>query len=458
MKEFSAATRQQLLETSNQKIFDLAIIGGGIVGAGIARDAALRGLSVCLLEKGDFGSGTSSRSTKLVHGGLRYLEQLDFGLVAEACAERHLLLTKLAPHLVKPMSFVLPVYENRGSGLAKIKMGMILYDLLALFRNVHNHRSVTVKEIEQKLPGLHIKGLKGGFLYYDAETWDARLVLANILDANNHGATMLSYVSAHQPLRENQLWKIPLTDVLHNKDTMIRAKHVVNATGPWQDQMMKTHHLRLAKGVHIVLPWEKLPLQMALMWEIPSDGRRIFMIPRGPVTLVGTTDTDYEGTPDNPVAQPKDIDYLLNGIRDAFPDCAVNSKDILHTYAGVRPLVAEEATTSSLVSRKHTIIEQEGIFYISGGKLTTFRKMAEDFVNKITKEKCVSHKTPLPESPIDALLWGKEKSTQRLLAQKNYAEQFEMVIQPEDFYLRRTPLAFWGDKTYTTHPPPSPLS
>lgn len=446
MKEFSATTRQKFLEQCDKGTFDLAVIGGGIVGAGIARDAAMRGLSVCLVEKGDFGSGTSSRTTKLVHGGLRYLEQLDFGLVAEACAERHLLLTKLAPHLVKPMSFILPVYENRGSGFLKIKSGMVLYDLLALWNNVHHHRFVLTAEIEQKFPGLHTQGLKGGFLYYDAETWDARLVLANILAAHEAGATLLNYVTADPPVPKKNLWHLTLHDTIQQTEQRLRAKHVVNATGPWQNQTMGTSHLRLAKGVHIVLPWTQLPLAMALMWELPWDGRRIFMIPRGPVTLIGTTDTDYDGTPDNPTAEPKDIEYLLEGIRDAFPDCAAKEQDIIYTYAGVRPLVAQDATTSSLVSRKHTIIEQEGILYISGGKLTTFRKMAKELVDRISEKKCTTDQRSLPESPIDVLLWGKEINMQRVLAQKSYAEQFEMVVQLEDFYLRRTPLAFWGYK------------
>src|SRR3989338_416855 len=212
MKEFSAETRRQNFDHLSNQTFDLLVVGGGIVGAGIARDASLRGLRVCLAEKGDFASGTSSKTTKLVHRGLRYLEQFDFGLVAESCSERHLLLTKLATHLVKPMSFILPIYKNRGSGRWKLKAGMMLYDLLSMFRNVHTHQFISTKQILQKLPQLYSENLVGGFVYYDAQTWDSRLVMANILDAHEHGATLLNYTLAKQPVQTKTGWRTELID------------------------------------------------------------------------------------------------------------------------------------------------------------------------------------------------------------------------------------------------------
>jgi len=370
---------------------DVLVIGGGINGAGIARDAARRGLRVALVEKGDLASGTSSRSSKLVHGGLRYLEQLEFSLVFEAVSERRVLMD-IAPHLVNPLGFLFPVYEGDRRSLATITAGMVLYDGLSLFRSPRLHRRLNPGQVAEEEPALMQDGLKGAPLYYDCSTDDARLTLETALDAAEFGAVVAPHVEALGFLtcELKRICGAVVKDRISGRLKEVQAGVVINATGPWTDDVvaMGGHELgpllRPTKGVHVVVQRDVLPVNNAVVCFHPDDGRVLFAIPWGDSTYVGTTDTDHEGDPDALWATAEDVDYLLRCLAAYFPEHPVGPEDVVCTWAGLRPLVRPEGSDldTSSVSREHRIVvTRDGLVTIAGGKLTTYRLMAHEVVD-----------------------------------------------------------------------------
>ena len=374
--------------------FDLLVVGGGITGAGVARDAARRGLNVLLVEQSDLASGTSSRSSKLVHGGLRYLEQGELSLVFESVAERRILLD-IAPHLVRPMPFLLPVFSDSRRGMFTINIGMWLYDGLSLFRSPKLHKSLSRKRVRAAEPDLRHDGLKGAQVYYDCATDDARLTLETVLDAVRHGAKVLTHTRVERWLMtDGRVTGCALKDQLTGEKSEVTAAVAINATGPWSDtvrgdgETVNDPRMRPTKGVHIVLNASRLKLSHAVCCMHPDDGRVFFTIPWGDQTYIGTTDTDFEGDPGEVYAERSDVDYLLKATNDYFPGRDIGHDDVISTWAGVRPLVGdEEAENESAVSREHSLVcEPNGVVTIAGGKLTTYRKMAEEVVDLAVSE------------------------------------------------------------------------
>lgn len=378
------------------ELLDLVVIGGGITGAGIARDAVLRGLRVALFEKGDYGSGTSSKSSKLVHGGLRYLEHGEIGLVFESVSERRVQ-TRVAPHLVRPMPFLVPIFEGTRPGLELMNIGLWIYDSLALFRAPRMHKTFRGAKAASRLePCLRTEGLRGVIEYYDCATDDARLVLENILDAQALGADCRNYTEVTRLLRDDggRIRGVAVRDVLTGATEELRARVVVLAAGAWTDEMVKRFEvplkrelLRRTKGVHLVIPHERLPLGRAITLLSPVDGRVMFAIPWRGRTVLGTTDTDFEGTADEVHADAADAAYLCDSINGYFPQCQLTPADIIATWAGLRPLIrGAEDEDESAVSREHEIFARDdGLVIIAGGKLTTYRRMAKEAVRKTLK-------------------------------------------------------------------------
>jgi len=367
---------------------DILVIGGGITGAGIVRDATLRGLKAALVEKDDFAIGTSSRSSKLVHGGLRYLEHFELGLVFEACNERYKLL-HLAPHLVEPMGFILPFYKESRRGFFMVSAGVWLYYFLALFRNVGRPRILLPSQVAQLEPALNRQHLVGAAHYYDCRTNDARLTLSTLKDAQKRGATIVNYAEVVGFAKsEGKITGVQLRDQLTGKTLTAPARLVLSAAGPWTDHILRLddpaspHRLRPTKGVHLLFPRHRIPIQRAVYF-MSQDGRGIFAIPWDKQTLFGTTDTDFQGDYDHIYADPADVNYLLDAANTIFPEAHVTSADVISAYAGVRPLIYSDVANASAVSREHQIFTTpSGLMVIAGGKLTTYRSMAEDLMNR----------------------------------------------------------------------------
>lgn len=373
---------------------DILVVGGGINGAGIARDASRRGLSVLLVEQNDLAFGTSSRSSKLVHGGLRYLEHFEFSLVFEAVSERKILL-ETAPHLVTPLGFLFPIYSDSRQSLPMLRAGMWLYDGLSLFRSPKLHQTLGPSQVAKEVPSLRTSGLRGAPLYYDCATDDARLTLECALDAVQHGATIATYarcvkIACSESVGDNV---VTVEDVRTGEQRDVRAKLVVNATGPWTDKVRsmaspaETSLLRPTKGVHAVVPADRLAVPHAVVCFHPDDGRVLFAIPWGPHTYLGTTDTDFDGDPGAVRASADDVAYLLNAANAYFPDAQLQPADVVSTWAGLRPLMRpvgkDNDMDESAVSREHQIVVEAGgnVVTIAGGKLTTFRKMSAEVVD-----------------------------------------------------------------------------
>jgi len=386
--------REQMLERlgeGSHEPFDLLVIGGGITGSGAARDAARRGMRVALVEQEDLASGTSSRSSKLVHGGLRYLEQGEFSLVFEAVTERRVLM-EIAPHLVNPMGFLFPVYKNSRRGVFTVNVGMWLYDGMSLFRSPRIHRNLSRKEVAKEEPLLDQKDLKGAPLYYDCATDDARLTLETALDAAAQGAVVATWCQVVGFLRDEggRIVGARVRDRLSGKEISVRAHATINATGPWSDRTRALstgggdQRLRPTKGIHIVVPAERLKVQHAVVAFHPQDGRVLFAIPWGDRTYIGTTDTDFHDDPGEVAATHADVHYLLAASNSYFPQAALTEADVVSTWAGVRPLITQEAAgNESSVSREHDIrVDADGLITIAGGKLTTYRRMAAEVVEK----------------------------------------------------------------------------
>ena len=375
--------------------FDLVVIGGGITGAGIARDAALRGAKVALFDKHDFGSGTSSKSSKLVHGGLRYLEHGEIALVFESVSERRIQ-SRVAPHLVRPLPFLVPIYRGVRPGLEIMNLGLWIYDALALFRAPKLHR--TFRGVRAALalePQLAPENLRGVLEYYDCATDDSRLVLENILDAQALGADCHSYteVTGLERAAGGRITGVAVRDVLTGERRSVGARAVIVAAGAWTDEVIQRFDLpmprpllRRTKGVHVVIPRERLPLARAITLISPVDGRVMFAIPWRERTVLGTTDTDFTGTADEVAADADDVKYLCASGNGYFPGANLTPDDVIATWAGLRPLIAPRAAEGSEdesdVSREHEVFTKpDGLVMVAGGKLTTYRRMARETVD-----------------------------------------------------------------------------
>jgi glycerol-3-phosphate dehydrogenase len=373
-------------------VYDLVVIGGGITGAGIARDASLRGLKVALFEKNDYGSGTSSKSSKLIHGGLRYLEHGEIGLVFESVSERRVQ-TRVAPHLVRPLPFLIPIYKGVRPGLEIMNVGLWIYDSLALFRAPRLHKTFRGTKAALALePQLRPDGLRGALEYYDCATDDARLVLENALDAQSLGAEMHTYTEVTRFVRDGaRIRGVHVRDRLTGKEWDAPARAVILAAGAWTDEMIRRFEipvdrplLRRTKGVHIVLPRERLPLARAITLISPVDGRVMFAIPWRERTVLGTTDTDFTGSADEVAADAADVKYLCESGNGYFPGANLEPHDVIATWAGLRPLIAAPPNVDeSEISREHEVFtKSDGLVIIAGGKLTTYRRMAREAVGK----------------------------------------------------------------------------
>lgn len=388
-RNFSAKNRTAILADMAEKELDLLVIGGGITGAGIALDASLRGVRVGLLEKNDFGSGTSSRSTKLIHGGLRYLKQGDVKLVQEVGRERAILY-KNAPHLVIAAPMLLPIYKGGTYGYLASSVGLYVYDWLAGVERKERRKMLSREEALRHEPLLKKDGLKGAGYYYEYRTDDARLTLDIMKTAWQQGAKIVNYAKMTEFIyRGSQAVGVKVTDRNTGKTYDIYAKKIVNAAGPWVDGVrkldnsLKGKRLYLTKGVHLVVEKEKLPVTQSAYFDTP-DGRMVFVIPRGNITYIGTTDTSYQLDIDQPRTTKEDRDYLLRAVNAMFPEVKLEEKDVVSHWAGLRPLIYEEGKGPSELSRKDEIfISDSGLITIAGGKLTGFRKMAEKVVDLV---------------------------------------------------------------------------
>lgn len=413
--QFSNLDREETLEAISGESFDLIVIGGGITGGGIALDAASRGMKVLLLEKGDFASGTSSKSTKLIHGGLRYLKQFDFWLVKEVGSERAIV-HKLAPHLVLPEKMLLPLIEGGSYGKWLTSIGLKVYDILAQVTGDDKRQMLEKKEALKLEPLLPKKILNGAGYYAEYRTDDARLTIENIKTSLQYGAKALNYVKVTDFVYENDMVAgVLMSDEVSGDTFTIRSKFVVSAAGPWVDELRamnnskKGKRLHLTKGVHLVFPREKLPVKQSVYFDVP-DGRMIFAIPRGKITYVGTTDTNFNLDKDNIKTDLADAIYLISAVNNMFPSINLEMKDIISSWAGLRPLIHEEGKSASELSRKDEIFTSDtGLFSIAGGKLTGYRKMAERVVNRIAKKMEEDYTLDLPDCSTDKIpLCGSE--------------------------------------------------
>lgn len=394
-------SRKEHIARLGEGEFDLLVIGGGITGAGIARDAAMRGLKVAMIEARDYCSGTSSKSSKMLHGGIRYLEQFHFSLVFEASKERRLHTDLLSPHLAAPVPFLIPVYPWSPHNRMAVSAGVFLYDMLALFRN-HGTRYLSREKTLKEEGRLEQKGLKGSVVYHDAVMDDARIGFENVRSAAHHGAVTVNYLNVRGFEKDGTgrlkgVWVKDSTDPARG-DFLVRAKSFVNATGPWSDYIRRLADpdsepmLRPTKGVHLVLPKEGLGKQHGFVLTAKTDDRVFFSIPWFGRTLVGTTDTDYKPSVDGPLedirATQNDVDYLMESVKRTFPGSTITGKDVQSTFAGLRPLVSEgKANDPSAISREHRIWQEaSGLFTIAGGKYTTYRTMAQQMVDMVIKK------------------------------------------------------------------------
>ncbi|HVJ65606.1 MAG TPA: glycerol-3-phosphate dehydrogenase/oxidase, partial [Bdellovibrionota bacterium] len=455
-------------EAGAPQTFDICVIGGGITGAAIARDAAMRGLDVLLVEKNDFAWGTSSRSSKLVHGGVRYLENLEFKLVFESTQERALL-WKNAPDLCRPIPFLFPAYRESRLPLFALNIGLWLYDILSTFRSPSLHKQYSADECRRREPALKQKNLRGAIFYWDGATDDALLTLANVIDARDHGATCLSRVEVKQIE-----WRAPEAHLVHFEDQLsgerhqVRARVVIGATGPWTDRLHDTlrvfddhHRMAPTRGSHIVVKKEKLPLQHAVVMTHPEDGRVLFAIPWHSHTVIGTTDLFDDDSPDSVRMIPSECDYLIHSARHFFPDHPLAISDIVSTWTGLRPLLAPpKDATASEVSRDHELKwDERGYLYITGGKLTTHREMAKQAVDKVLERslewlepldealpRCPTKHAPFPSLPqihqglvrefsLDALTTEESALVREMI-------RTQMILHLEDLLVRRTEIFY----------------
>jgi glycerol-3-phosphate dehydrogenase len=373
--------------------FEVVVVGGGMAGAGIARELALRGLSVALVEKGDFASGTTSRSSKLVHGGLRYLELFDVALVRESLRERATI-RRLAPHLVRPLPFLVPIHRDSSRGRIKVRIGMKVYQWLTPARGGERYRVLSASDALGFEPTLRAEGLRGaGYYIDDLLVYPERLCLENVLSACRHGGRAFSYAEVEDVIRGpgGVVAGVRVRDLLTGQVATLRARLLVNATGPWVDQLREQagvlergpRIVRRTKGIHCLLP----RLTTRALYHSTVDDRMVFVIPWREFSLVGTTDTDFDGDLDRVHATRAEVDYLLDEVRRVLPDPRVSPDHVAYTYAGVRPLSFEEGRRASNVSREHKVVDEEGgrFLSITGTKLTCFRSLAEEVGDRVVK-------------------------------------------------------------------------
>lgn len=485
---YNSTQRQNIVNDLSHNKYDILVIGGGITGAGIALDAVTRGFTVALVEMQDFAAGTSSRSTKLVHGGLRYLKNLELDIVRETGLERAVAYRN-APHLVRPEKMLLPLTKNGSYGKWSTSFGLWLYDVLAGVRGQDKRKMLNRKQTLEKEPLLRDEEITGSGYYAEYRTDDARLTIEVLKTATQKGAMALNYLKVAELTYDNdKVVGADCIDVLTNKKLNIKADYVVNATGPWvdllraQDISLSEKRIHLTKGVHLVVDHMKLPIGQSIYFDV-AGGRMIFAIPREGKTYVGTTDTNYQGDKTNPQVTQEDVDYLLTAVNEMFPSIALQKQDIESSWAGLRPLIHEEGKDPSEISRGDEVFASEsGLITIAGGKLTGYRLMAKKVLRLICDRKritrkCRTRRTRLvggfkkpKELPIylkdverklkDAKLddskafylvhrYGKqtdlilhiykEKSFVNLVqAEAHFTIQFEGVVYLEDFFARRT--------------------
>ena len=505
MTTFSSVNRTSIIQQMTQKSFDLIVIGGGITGAGIALDATARGMKVALIEMQDFAAGTSSRSTKLIHGGLRYLKQFEFKLVREVGRERKIVHHN-TPHLTQPEPMLLPIIKGGSFNLFTARIGICIYELLAGVNRKEWHHVLNKDETIAYEPLLRKDILLGGIIYNEYHTDDARLTVEVLKEAVSRGALAVNYTKAISILyRDKKICGVKIHDQISGEEYDIYADNIVNATGPWVDELnnldakLSKNHLHITKGVHIVVDSKRLPIKHSVYFDTP-DKRMIFVVPREGKTFIGTTDTFYSGDIANPRVTIADRDYLLECANNFFPDCKLSSKDVESCWAGIRPLVNKQGKGPSEISRKEEMFQSaSGLISIAGGKLTGYRKMAErvvDFISNLNKRndqksfaKCSTEKIILSGGFVDGIKYFntfvKDKSEQgiamgltsaetdlmihrfgsnidklfsiieslkksenktlplSLQAQLKYAIDEEMCTSPADFFTRRTAMLYF---------------
>ncbi|WP_145417934.1 glycerol-3-phosphate dehydrogenase/oxidase [Staphylococcus hominis] len=389
----STFNRNLIKKNLRNKEFDVVVIGGGITGAGIALDATQRGMKVALVEMQDFAQGTSSRSTKLVHGGLRYLKQAQIKVVAETGKERAIVYEN-GPHVTTPEWMLLPMHKGGTFGKFTTNIGLTMYDRLAGVKRYERKKMLSKQATLNKEPLVKKDGLKGGGYYVEYRTDDARLTIEVMKRAAEKGAEVINHTKSTDFVYDakNKVSGIKVKDMLTGEEYQINAKKVINAAGPWVDEVRKKDYtrnnkqLRLTKGVHVVIDQSKFPLRQAVYFDTEKDGRMIFAIPREGKAYVGTTDTFYNNEKTKPLTNQEDRDYLIDAINYMFPDVHVTDADIESTWAGVRPLILEDGKDPSEISRKDEIWEgKSGLLTIAGGKLTGYRHMALEIVDLLAK-------------------------------------------------------------------------
>lgn len=409
----STLNREVIKKNLSNEEYDVVIIGGGITGAGIALDASQRGMKVALVEMQDFAQGTSSRSTKLVHGGLRYLKQAQIKVVAETGKERAIVYEN-GPHVTTPEWMLLPMHKGGTFGKFTTNLGLTMYDRLAGVKRYERKKMLSKKDTLNKEPLVKKDGLKGGGYYVEYRTDDARLTIEVMKRAEEKGAEVINHTKSTNFIYDSKskVNGVEVQDLLTGETYQIKAKKVINAAGPWVDEVRKKDYtrnnkqLRLTKGVHVVIDQSKFPLRQAVYFDTEKDGRMIFAIPREGKAYVGTTDTFYDNEKAKPLTTQEDRDYLIDAINYMFPDVNVKDEDIESTWAGVRPLILEDGKDPSEISRKDEIWEGEsGLLTIAGGKLTGYRHMALEIVDLLAKRlkqeyslkfaECATKETPI---------------------------------------------------------------
>jgi glycerol-3-phosphate dehydrogenase len=463
--------RDTLFDTLRSGVFDVVVIGGGITGAGVARDAAMRGLRTALVEARDFGSGTSSRSSKMIHGGLRYLAMGDVGLVREAASERKVV-QQIAPHLARETPFVMPA--KAAATIAKLRTALWTFEKLGGVPKSHRHQVWSTADLAANEPAVASADMAGAVVYPEYLTDDARLVLGNVRSAAAHGAVVANYARVNAI--EGDLGRanaVLVSDALGERVARLSARVIVNAAGPWVDAVRALEaggaapRLKLSKGVHLVLPKARLPISRTIIFPA-ADRRSTFAVPKGETTYLGTTDTFYPDAEDWPEISGGDIDYLLSAANAWFTVPALSGADIASAWSGVRPLVAEEGKSPSEISRKDELwVGPAGVLSIAGGKLTAYRAMAARVVDRIVGElgvkagPCRTDKEPLPGGDVDvtaatraleAAGFGPETAARRVAlygaeaqgladgaaAEARQAVEHEGALTLEDYWVRRS--------------------
>jgi len=490
--------RKEILNEFSKKKYDIVVIGGGITGAGIALDAVSRGFSVALVEKQDFAAGTSSRSTKLIHGGLRYLKNFEIKIVRETGLERAIAY-KNAPHLVRPEKMLLPLIENGTYGRLATSFGLWLYDVLAGVKGEDKRKMLGRDQTLKMEPLVRDDIIKGSGYYAEYRTDDARLTLEVLKTAKQKGAEVVNYTTVDELLYKNgKIVGVKCQDGINQNKFEIKSDFVVNATGPWVDELRekdnscKGKRLHLTKGVHIVVPKEKLDLKQSVYFDV-DDGRMIFAIPRQNSTYLGTTDTNYKGDTQRPEVSLEDVNYILSATNNMFPEVKLSSDDVISSWAGLRPLIHEDGKDPSAISRTDELFESEtGLITIAGGKLTGYRLMAKKVLRFICDKKKIRRKCKtrrirlsggefdspkqlltykmaiieklatlnLPEADAEYLVHNYGKQTDRILAiyqeQKErklveaealFALKYDGVCYLNDFYIRRTGKMYFAPQT-----------